>query len=134
MATEMHKSRNNIESGSCRKDLARLQQFERRGTVRRVCVTSAAGFIVSKTTPSPKSINGDGLEMMVLDECDLLLSFGHEKDIKYVFERCRERANGDGESTTTSEEVGNEIVVIETSRVVAMTWKRWNKENERNER
>ena len=28
--------------------------------------------------------------MMVLDECDLLLSFGHEKDIKYVFERCRE--------------------------------------------
>ena len=56
----------------------------------------------------PKSINGDGLEMMVLDECDLLLSFGHEKDIKYVFERCREGVQTVMVSaTTTSEEVGN---------------------------
>ena len=56
--------------------------------------------------------------MMVLDECDLLLSFGHEKDIKYVFERCREGVQTVMVSaTTTSEEVGNEIVVvIETSR------------------
>ncbi|CAL6336731.1 unnamed protein product [Bathycoccus prasinos] len=56
----------------------------------------------------PKSVNGDGLEMMVLDECDLLLSFGHEKDIKYIFERCREGVQTVMVSaTTTSEEVGN---------------------------
>lgn len=56
----------------------------------------------------PKSVNGDGLEMMVLDECDLLLSFGHEKDIKYIFERCREGVQTVMVSaTSTSEEVGN---------------------------
>ena len=92
MATEMYKSRNNIESGSCRKDLARLQQFERRENCPDVLVSTPARVaqcLKDKLFP-PKSINGDGLEMMVLDECDLLLSFGHEKDIKYVFERCRE--------------------------------------------
>ena len=49
-----------------------------------------------------------GLEMLILDECDLLLSFGHEKDIKYIFERAKEGVQAMLVSaTTTSEEVGN---------------------------
>jgi ATP-dependent RNA helicase DDX56/DBP9 len=53
-----------------------------------IATPARAAECVRESLFPPNALAG-GLELLVLDEADLLLSFGYEDDIKFVFEKCR---------------------------------------------